>query len=207
MNGDRPFSEPEFADVVARSRTPRDAALIQSQRWTGLRISEILLLTTAHVARSWSAVNDMIWIYEPKTKNRRCVDIVGELRHALKVYFAWLAGRRVPFCGSRPLFFSPKNPRRSLSRQQAYNIVHAAAINAGLTGKIGTHSLRKTGAEAIYEYTKFDIKAVQAWLGHASVASTGRYVGFASDRKARAANQALGARAENTDPMLWAENA
>lgn len=202
MTGARPFSADEMRDVLAKARSPRDYALIETQRWSGLRISEVLSLTTADVARNFNTINDLFQAWQHKTKKPRTIVVCKELRFALLRYFTWLAGRRFAFAPTRPLFFSPRNPRRALSERQAYNIVHGAADTAGLTGKIGTHSLRKTTAHALYAKSKFDIKKVQAFLGHASVASTGHYVGFQEEHEAWKMILDLGNRQDEA-PALW----
>jgi integrase len=47
---------------------------------------------------------------------------------------------------------------------------------AGVRMELRIHDLRRSGAEGIYRVTK-DVRAVQAFLGHQSVATTARYLG------------------------------
>ena len=49
-------------------------------------------------------------------------------------------------------------------------------MNAGLNGKLATHSLRKSFAQRVYEQSG-DIYLVQELLGHRSVATTQKYLG------------------------------
>ena len=48
--------------------------------------------------------------------------------------------------------------------------------DAGLTGKLATHCLRKSFAQRVYEQSG-DIKLVQELLGHRNVATTQNYIG------------------------------
>jgi site-specific recombinase XerD len=55
-------------------------------------------------------------------------------------------------------------------------IVKACLANAGLdTSKYSTHKLRHTAATLMYQYGHVDIRALQAILGHASIATTELY--------------------------------
>ena len=58
-------------------------------------------------------------------------------------------------------------------------------MNAGLNGKLATHSLRKSFAQRVYEQSS-DIYLVQELLGHKNVATTQKYLGvnYADAREA-----------------------
>lgn len=49
-------------------------------------------------------------------------------------------------------------------------------IPAQATGKLGTHSLRRTKASIIYKATG-NLRAVQILLGHSKIENTARYLG------------------------------
>ncbi|WP_188456454.1 tyrosine-type recombinase/integrase [Virgibacillus oceani] len=74
------------------------------------------------------------------------------------------------------LFKSKKN-NNPITRQQAYRIVNQAAKDAGLTGKIGTHTLRKTFAYHAYQ-KGIAISIIAKILNHHSSSETLRYIGI-----------------------------
>ena len=67
----------------------------------------------------------------------------------------------------------------------AHDMLKDAFLNAGLNGKLATHSLRKSFAQRVSEQSG-DIYLVQALLGHRSVATTQKYIGvnYATARQA-----------------------
>ena len=72
-----------------------------------------------------------------------------------------------------PVFRSRKGGH--LNRRQAERIVEAAAARAGLAAGVSPHWLRHAHATHALERGA-PIHLVQATLGHASVATTGRYL-------------------------------
>ena len=88
----------------------------------------------------------------------------------------------------RPLFPSRKFGS-ALSRSQAHRILERAFQQAGLNGKLATHSLRKTFAQRIYDASG-DIFLVKEMLGHKSVETTKQYLGVSYARM-QAASKAI----------------
>jgi site-specific recombinase XerD len=54
-----------------------------------------------------------------------------------------------------------------------------AYATAGISGKLGTHAMRKTFASRVYELLGHDLVKTQRALGHASINSTVAYLSFA----------------------------
>ena len=78
----------------------------------------------------------------------------------------------------QPLFYTQKHCR--LDRAQAYRILNKAAHAAGITEKIGTHTLRK--AFGYRHYNKYnDIVLLQKIFNHSSPSVTLRYIGIEQD--------------------------
>ena len=63
-----------------------------------------------------------------------------------------------------------------MNRQTAHEMLKKAFVDAGLNGKLATHSLRKSFAQRLYEESG-DIYLVQELLGHRNVATTQKYIG------------------------------
>ncbi len=69
---------------------------------------------------------------------------------------------------------------RPLDRVNAWRRVKAAALRAGLTGKISPHSLRHSFATHLLAGGA-DLRAVQELLGHASIRTTEVYTNLDSE--------------------------
>ena len=85
-----------------------------------------------------------------------------------------------------------------MNRQTAHDMLKAAFMDAGLNGKLATHSLRKSFAQRVYEHSG-DIYLVQELLGHRNIATTQKYIGvnYASAREA-VEGMALAAQPDRT---------
>ena len=72
-----------------------------------------------------------------------------------------------------------------MTTRAAHNVLKKAFESAGLNEHLATHSLRKSFAQRLYDYTG-DIFAVQEMLGHKNAATTQKYLGvnYASVRDA-----------------------
>ena len=136
----------------------------------------------------------------------RAVPVNIDGRAAIENLIAWqteLYGNVEP---TRPLFPS-RNGQGSqrMTRKAAYDVLKRAFEIAGLNGKLGTHSLRKSYAQRLYEQTN-DVYAVQEMLGHKSVVTTQRYLGV-NYASVRAASEAMSVYGEGdistkTSPSL-----
>jgi site-specific recombinase XerD len=71
--------------------------------------------------------------------------------------------------------------RRAIARETAWRIINAIARDNELSGKVGTHSTRKTLARRVYSWSN-DIRVVQRILGHRSLSSTEAYLKSLTDR-------------------------
>ena len=76
------------------------------------------------------------------------------------------------------VFQSRKGANRPISRVRAWQILNEVAGANGLQGHIGTHSMRKTFADRIYDRLGHDIYSTQKALGHSSVTTTAKYLSF-----------------------------
>jgi hypothetical protein len=92
----------------------------------------------------------------------RWIPVLPELHRALMTYLGWLR-KRLELSPAMPLFISRegdgKGNLRSLTRESARRIIHAAFAAAGVEndGRLGTHTLRKTWARKVYLNSGKDI--------------------------------------------------
>jgi site-specific recombinase XerD len=87
---------------------------------------------------------------------------------------------------STPLFLSRIHNKdgspRAIAREIAWRNIKAIVRENQLSGKVGTHSTRKTLARKVYRWSS-DIRVVQRILGHRSLASTEAYLKSSTDRE------------------------
>jgi len=167
---------------VLKSRSLRDYTLFVLGIYTGLRISDILLLRVHDVADRAGkklVVKDRIALREKKTKKAKIIVLNKDAKSALRVYLAATTPK-----DEDPLFVSakraPDNSLRPIGRWQAYKVLNRAAREAGIRDRIGTHTLRKTFG--YWNYRKgFDIVLLQKIFNHSSPAVTLHYIGFTQD--------------------------
>ena len=79
------------------------------------------------------------------------------------------------------VFRSRKGVNRPISKVQAWRILHEAVTTTELTGKVGTHALRKTFANRVYHQLNHDLVKTQRAMGHKNINSTVAYLSFVED--------------------------
>jgi site-specific recombinase XerD len=176
MKGCRPLTKGEFARVV-QSLTGRfalrDQALVILGERTGFRVSELLSLHVRDVYRD-GRMED--WISVPKRVSKRQTQGRTLPLHpqAQRALHAWLEA--YGYGPGLVLFPSRKGINKPLTRVQAWQILQRAARAAGLSGRIGFHSLRKKFADEVHEVVGYDLNATRELLGHKWVSTTQLYV-------------------------------
>jgi integrase len=146
---------------------------------SGFRITELLSLRVGDVWRDGKAL-ERVEVARKNMKRKRESRSVPLHPVAAKAVKAWLRREegRGDLDSSRPLFPSDKDGSRPITRGRAWQILKKAYKDAGLSGKLGTHSLRKMFAARVYQLLKNDLVLTGKALGHASINSTILYLGF-----------------------------
>lgn len=191
MKGTRPLDNAEIRKVSAAfdgTFAVRNRNLFMLGVSVGGRISELLALTVGDVWQNNKPVSDLLFDRNIVKGGEvsRAVPVNVDGRQAIEDLIAWQAELYGSVDANRPLFPSRKGQGwKAMRRQMAHDALKLAFEAAGLNGKLGTHSLRKSYAQRLYEQTN-DIYAVQEMLGHKSVVTTQRYLGvnYASVRDA-----------------------
>lgn len=156
----------------------------------GGRISELLALRIDDVWQNGQPISDLLFqkrIVKGK-ETARMIPVNADGQQAIRELIQWHEQRYFDLDPTRPLFPSRKFAA-ALSRSQAHRILERAFQQAGLNGKLATHSLRKTFAQRLYDASG-DIFLVQELLGHKSVETTQAYLGV-SYRKMQQATEAI----------------
>jgi len=188
MKGTRPLDNAEI-HAVSKSFDGQFAIRNRSLFLLGVsiggRIDELLSLTVGDVWQNDKPVKDVL--YDKSIvkggETSRAVPLNADGRAAVLDIMAWhteRAGLLGAVDPDTPLFVSRvKNkdgtPKR-MTTQAGSDALMAAFEKAGLSGKLGTHSMRKSFAQRLYSQTN-DIFVVQEMLGHKNVATTQKYLG------------------------------
>jgi len=154
----------------------RDAAMLETLYATGLRVSELVQSRQIDVnlpERFLSTVG--------KGKKQRLVPL-GQRAHDRIVEY--LASARPSLLGARqsPALFVTQRGR-AMTRQGFWKLITGYARAAGIRKRLSPHKLRHSFATHLVERGA-DLRAVQAMLGHASIATTQIYTHVSRERLA-----------------------
>lgn len=191
MKGTRPLDNAEIRKVSETfdgTYAVRHRSLFMLGVSVGGRISELLALKVGDVWQNNKPVKDLLFDRNIVKGGEvsRAVPVNADGREAIEALITWHIEQYGDLNEERPLFPSRKGQgSQPMTRISAHRALKPAFEAAGLNGKLGTHSLRKSYAQRLYEQTN-DIYAVQEMLGHKSVVTTQRYLGvnYASVRDA-----------------------
>jgi integrase/recombinase XerD len=145
----------------------RDRALLEVLYATGMRASECLGLRLEDVNLSAGYV-----VCTGKGRKQRLVPLGAEAIAWTRTYLERARPRHTQRHDGGRLFVNPRG--RALSRQSLWTIVRRAARRAGLPATVSPHVLRHSFASHLLEGGA-DLRAVQAMLGHADIATTQIY--------------------------------
>lgn len=172
------------ADEVSRIRTyledagTRDRALFELGVNAGLRVSEIVGLDVGLIL-SYGEVVEVLELYRTKGGRHRRVPLNRYVRGILEEFVAWKRGVGERLDPDAPLFCNGNGHR--LSRQGADLILKRIYRACRLSGKLTTHSLRRTFATELLNRGA-SLRAIQVLLGHSSLATTERYLSVTDEQ-------------------------
>lgn len=181
MKGCRSFTDQEADDIMkvfSGTFAARDRAIFAVGRFTGERISAILHLKAGDVVQA-GRVADAVTYRRASRKGKvegRTVKLHAEAKAALTAWINELAKDAV--LTADDYVFPSRKGQGPLGRVQYHRILKAAVEANGLTGKVATHSMRKTFADRVYEALGRDIFRTQKALGHKNINSTVQYLSF-----------------------------
>ncbi len=182
MKGCRPLTSLETERIKLSFKgkySSRDKALFLLGIKSGFRISELLSLKVGDVIQSGRFV-DRITVHRRNMKKKtegRTVLFHPEAKREMMVWISTIdaEGTTTP---ETYIFRSRKGVNRPLSRVYAWRILRKVYKESGMTGKLGTHSMRKTFANRIYDMLGKDLVKTQRALGHKNINSTVSYLSF-----------------------------
>ena len=164
------LAAPDVEDAVGL----RDRAMLELLYASGLRISELVGLTSAAVNLRQGVVR-----VTGKGGKERLVPIGQEAMQWLRRYLDE-ARPRLPGSDTTAALF-PSRRGRAMTRQNFWYAVKRYALRAGIDRDISPHTLRHAFATHLLNHGA-DLRAVQMMLGHADLSTTQIYTHIAQAR-------------------------
>jgi site-specific recombinase XerD len=185
MIGTRPLTDEEIQKCIGSFEISkysiRNRALFILGLNTGFRISEILSLKIKHV-KPYREITDYLTVERRNMKKKqqsRTVVLNETCKQYLRDYlYEYAALFRVEPTPEMYLFKSQKGTNRAISTRQGNEILYKVYDLNEMTGKLATHSMRKTFAKNVHKSLGNDITKTQIALGHRDLSSTRHYLSF-----------------------------
>ncbi|KYC84246.1 tyrosine-type recombinase/integrase [Heyndrickxia sporothermodurans] len=151
-----------------KKHSERDYVLFVFGINTGLKITEILELKVEDVFETEDKIRNF---YSLPDRN---VYLNHKVKSALLHYI------HTNDLSKESYLFQSTKTKKPITRQQAYRIIHDAAVAVGIEGKIGTNSMRKTFGYHAYK-RGVAISLLQKHFHHATPSETRKYLGITKD--------------------------
>ena len=144
----------------------RDKAMLELLYATGIRVTELISLTTAQLNMQ------MNYIICNDGQKDRIIPFGIKAREALLNYLEYSRGVMIHNPKSDILFVNCSG--QSMSRQGFWKSIKHYALKAGITADITPHTLRHSFAAHLVE-NGADLKSVQEMMGHSDISTTQIY--------------------------------
>lgn len=162
------------APDTADARGHRDRTMLEVLYASGLRVSELVNLTTSQVG-----INQGVVRIIGKGSKERLVPLGEE---ALAWILEYLRGPRPEILGGRVTeFLFPTQRSECITRQAFWQLIKRYALIAGVTTGISPHTLRHAFATHLLNHGA-DLRVVQMLLGHSDLSTTQIYTHVARER-------------------------
>jgi integrase/recombinase XerD len=166
------LSQEEVVRLIEAALNLRHRTILMLLYATGLRRAEAVHLKISDIDTALM----LIHVHQGKGSRDRDLPLTPKLLEALREYWRWCKNK--PRTYLFPSRVEPIQPERPLSDKVVWNACHEAALRAGLTKRIGPHTLRHASAYYSTFQSLFILKAIA--LGQAqSTAVYGHYVRLA----------------------------
>lgn len=152
----------------------RDRAMLELLYATGLRVSELVKLTTTQVNRRQEVIR-----VSGKGNKERLVPVGDEALHWLATYLRDGRGLILGVRQSDALF--PSRAGHAMTRQAFWQMIKRYARSAGIGKSLSPHTLRHAFATHLLNHGA-DLRVVQLLLGHSDISTTQIYTHVARER-------------------------
>lgn len=202
MKGARPLTKEEIErlrPLFTGKMGARNFALFFFGANTGYRISEILSLTLGDILDEQGKIKNNVAVARRHMKGNKAGRVVllnAGAKRALTPWLKELADRGYVHKNNY-IFQSHRGTNCPISRVHAWRVLNTVYRSAGLTGTIGTHGMRKTFANNVYNHFLHQaasgkpvdaFRATSKALGHADIKSTDQYLSFRTEEVDEAIN-------------------
>lgn len=155
---------------ILKKQSQRDFLFFVLGINTGIRINDLLNIKVGDV---WDGeqVHEFLSIIDTNSEQRKLYYLNNKVKHALVDYLT------VSRLNLSDFLFKSKKSNNPITRQQAYRIINKVAKEIGISGKIGTHTLRKTFGYHAYR-KGIAISILQSIFNHTTPSETLRYIGI-----------------------------
>jgi len=145
----------------------RDTAMLELMYATGLRVSELISLTTNSI--NWQVG---YLVVQGKGSKDRIVPVGKVAYEKVKGYFNEVRPKYLRGTHTNVLFLTKTG--QGMTRQGFWKLVRKYALKAGLQKKVHPHTFRHSFASHLLEGGA-DLRSVQMMLGHADISTTQIY--------------------------------
>ena len=160
---DRLLARPDCTNAAGA----RDKAMLEVLYASGLRVSELVELPLSAIDAQTGVVR-----VRGKGGKERIVPVGARAREALAAYLSFARQKLLGTRRSADLFVTPRGG--GMTRQGFWKLLGRYAREAGIGQRVHPHTLRHSFATHLLERGA-DLRAVQAMLGHADIATTQIY--------------------------------
>ncbi len=175
------LSPEEVTRLIEGASSLKHRTMLMVLYATGLRRAELARLKVSDIDSKLMVIH----IREGKGQRDRDLPMTAKLLQALREYWRWSRSKVYLF----PSPWSPSDREEPITPKSIYNACKKAAARAGLTKRIGAHTLRHSFATQLLD-SGADLPTIQYLLGHSSLKHTVVYLHL-SQRHMRAATNPL----------------
>ena len=162
------LSPEEVGRLLASTANIKHKAALSLAYATGLRASEVISLKLTDI----DSDRMVIRVEQGKGKKDRYVMLSPNLLELLREW--WRAARKKGWMYPGQPWLFPGYRGQHMSARQLHRLVRMAAARAGITKRVGVHTLRHSFATHLLEQ-KTDIRVIQVLLGHKKLDTTALY--------------------------------
>jgi site-specific recombinase XerD len=163
------LSPQEVTQLIEAARNLRYRTILLVLYSTGLRRTEASRLKIADI----DSQRMLIHVHEGKNSRDREVPLTPKLLEALREY--WRAAKVKPKTYLFPSRIATTGEERPISDKAVWNACRESALRAGLTKRIGPHTLRHSFATHLME-AGTDLRTIQLLMGHEELKHTTVYL-------------------------------
>jgi site-specific recombinase XerD len=162
------LSPEEVGRLLASTTNIKHKAALSLTYATGLRSSEVISLKLTDI----DSDRMVIRVEQGKGKKDRYVILSPNLLDVLRQW--WRVARRKGWMHPGQPWLFPGYRGQHMSARQLHRLVRLAAARAGITKRVGVHTLRHSFATHLLGQ-KTDIRIIQVLLGHKKLDTTALY--------------------------------